>query len=273
MNYSDLEPPSLSFCIVKILKNPQTGFYNFEIMVEDGDYLPSSWGYWKKDVVFGDDPSVFGYFVLCIEYEEGEENAIVGQDTENSLAKSASSRKFWQIGSKKKSKKFNPMSRAAPYLKKFTLDVWSTEPINKNEGVVDKRKFAFYDMQSTMFDSWSSELCGGNHTSPNFYLNPQYMIASRNDVKSNVFIKLETDSQIPVGLYLIELQGQVNSLDRLPQKSLKNAKFNKAFMFHVNTLYAVLDPGKTYLIVCSTLEENEVSFPSIKTNFFSKFFS
>jgi len=52
------------------------------------------------------------------------------------------------------------------------LDIWSNSPLLKNKDVIDKRQFAFHEMQSTVFDSWSQDLCGGNHTSPSFYLNP-----------------------------------------------------------------------------------------------------
>lgn len=165
-------------------------------------------------------------------------------------------------------------------MKKFILDIWSTEPLCRAIDVIDKRQFAFYPMQATMMDSWSSDLKGGNHTSPHFYMNPQYLVASLNHEQSHVYIKLESSTEIPVGLYLFELQNEIGassslqesitSVEQLSQSCLRNGLFNKAFMFYVNTLQATLQPGKRYLVVCSTLEESKVNskFNSNKSNKF-----
>jgi hypothetical protein len=55
----------------------ENSFCKFEIIAEDGNYMPSPWGYWKRNVEIGGSPvTVLGYFVLCIEYKDAEENAV-----------------------------------------------------------------------------------------------------------------------------------------------------------------------------------------------------
>jgi Calpain large subunit, domain III len=92
-------------------------------------------------------------------------------------------------------------------------------------------------------------------------MNPHFVLTCSKVQMANVFVKLESVKNIPIGLYLFELEPSEDGvyLDKLNYKDVEKCVYNKAFMFNINTINAILKPEKVYLIICSTLKKYENS--------------
>ena len=223
VDYHGVEPESLSICVVKIKKFEKGCFENFETVLEDKHYTPSSWGYWTKEVLLEASPQVFGYFVLCLNFN---------QDIQRT--------------------------------QKFQLEVFSPEK-DFYQTFIDKRRFCFYPRQIQIWGSWEEWSAGGCHNDTGQFAKNPCVLINTVDRRTPFFAKLNIREKIPVGLYLIDVSvvkgfgDDELALNCVDQEILDKLKFfNQAFMYFVNTIYWVLEPGKKYMLVPATLEAHKV---------------
>lgn len=256
LDYEGVEPPSLSICIVKInkkedfendnflifgdfvknkkkLKNfekiKNEIFGDFEILEEDDNYAPCSWGHWTKPVELSSD--AYGYFVLCINYNMTEKKRILQND-----------------------QRLQSFEKIENFSQKFNIQVFSQK---KNFEIKQKEFFSFYKTYAMIRDDWDCETSGGPIFQNKFFLNPNFLIKNETKKENLIFLKLSSETEIPLSLAICENKEE-KSLIEMQQEELEKIKGGEIFLYNLNTAHFCLDCENQVSIVPTLMHPDYV---------------
>lgn len=258
LEYDTVEPPSLSLCIVKIkkkrgfndeeyfkfFKNYKKNkkirnfakfdkkieygiFEDFEIILEDGDYSPSSWGYWTQAIELSSE--AYGYFILCINYNISSLQGSLPADTSEN----------------------------------FSLQIYSQTKIKI---IKNKKEFSFYKFESQLRNSWTTVTSGGPIGQERFTDNPHFLIKNKGKNENFVFVKLFTENEVPISLCVLQ-NDQENSLIELQQEEITDIHGGQTFLFKMASTHFCLDSGCTVSLIPVQLDIGEVKYFHFFQNF------